>query len=146
MARFSARVGTWWRWGQRQWELRTLEAGAASTLIDLAVLISLVQLAHLNPVPAAASGVAVGATVNFILSRRWAFTDSKGRLSGQIVRYFLGMAVAISIHASLVYLLTDRWGVYYVIAKLTADLLVFGLGNMFLLRVVVFPRMRRRSA
>ncbi|HUB08916.1 MAG TPA: GtrA family protein [Myxococcales bacterium] len=146
MTSFHRAVEAAWRWAQRYWALRTLEAGAASTLVDVAVLISLVRLAHLDPVPAAASGVAAGATVNFILSRRYAFRDSRGKLSTELWRYVLGMAVAIAIHASLVYALADRLHVYYVAAKLIADVLVFGLGNLFLLRVIVFPRFHRRAA
>ncbi|MHB8420527.1 MAG: GtrA family protein [Myxococcales bacterium] len=140
------RLAALWKWAQRQWALRTLEAGAASTLVDLAVLISLVHLAHLDPVPAAASGVAAGASANFILSRLYAFREDRTRLSRELPRYVLGMGAAIALHASLIYLLADRWHVYYVVAKVIADLLVFGLGNLFLLRVIVFPRLHRREA
>jgi putative flippase GtrA len=114
--------------------------------VDLAVLITLVHLVHLDPVPAAASGVVVGSGVNFFLNRSYTFKESRGNLWGEILRYALGMAVAVMIHASLVYFLADRFHVYYVIAKLIADFLVFGLGNLFLLRVVVFPRWPRKAA
>lgn len=134
-----------WRWAQRFWALRTLESGAASTLIDLATLVTLVRLLHWNPVPAAACGVAVGATTNFILARAYAFGDSHRSLGREIARYVGGMALAVGIHASLVYFLADRLHVYYVLAKLVADVLVFGVGNLFLFRMVVFPKLRRAA-
>lgn len=125
---------------QKRWALRSLAIGAISTAVDLAVLISLVRFAHLDPVPAAASGVAVGATANFVLNRRLVFPDSQGPWGGQALRYTFATLAAMAVHATVVFFLADEWGLNYVAAKLIADVLVFAVGNLAILRLVVFPK------
>ncbi len=49
-------------------------------------------------------------------------------------------------HAGLVHILTNKLGVFYVFSKLIADVLVFTVVNMFLLRFIVFPKNRRHHA
>ncbi len=119
------------------WAVRTMLVGGFATAADLTVLVLLVQAAHLDPVPAAACGVATGATINFFVNRSFSFHD-RGDWKREGVRFALSTGAAMGVHAGVVYLLADRWRVNYVLAKLTADVLVFLFGNLALLRLVVF--------
>ncbi len=124
------------------WALRTLAVGALASGADLTVLITLVQFAHFDPVPAAVCGVATGATINFFVNKRFSFRD-EGDTRREAVRFALSTGAATGVHAGVVYLLADRWHVSYVLAKLCADVLVFFFGNLAVLRLVVFPPPRR---
>jgi hypothetical protein len=48
------------------------------------------------------------------------------------------MAVAIAVHASLMYVFTAKLGIYFLIAKVIDDLPVFALGNLAVMRLYVF--------
>ena len=120
------------------WAVRSLLIGAIATACDLGTLVFLVQLLEFDPVPAAALGVAVGATVNFVLNRRLAFKEKGGKLGPQLFKYALTIGAEMSVHATVVFFLSDEWGLNYVLAKLTADVLVFLGANLAALRWFVF--------
>ena len=61
-------------------------------------------------------------------------------MAPQLLRFAATVSVGIALHASLVHVLADLFFVPVVLAKLVADLAVFGLGQLFLLRYVVFPK------
>jgi len=124
----------------RHWAGLSTLFGSVSTVFDLAVVIALVQLLHYNPAVAAPIGVFVGSAVNFTLNRLFAFRDSRGHVVAQAMRYLLATIIAAAVHAGVVYLLTDRFHVYYVISKFAADILVFTGGNLLLFRYLVFPK------
>ena len=138
------RIARTWRTVAGSWAVRSIAVGGLATAADLTVLIALVQFAHFDPVPAAVCGVATGATINFFVNRRFAFRD-RGDVRREAARYVLATGAAMVVHASVVYVLADRWHVSYVIAKLCADVLVFFFGNLALLRLIVFPAPRRTT-
>ena len=140
MTALRKRLGRLVRSARRSWVFRTLAVGALSTGCDLTVLISLVRWGGLDPVPAAVCGVGVGSAVNFFVNRAFSFKDSEGRMGGQALRYVLATGAAMSVHATVIFFLSDEWGLNYVLAKLLADVLVFAVGNLAILRLVVFPR------
>ncbi len=124
----------------RSWVSISLAASFIATFFDLAVVIALVQLRHFNAAAAAPLGVVVGATVNFAINKIWSFKDSIGRLHHQYLRFLGGTAIAAAAHAAFVHVFTNLLGVNYVISKIIADLLVFTVGNLVILRLVVFPK------
>ncbi|HVE83758.1 MAG TPA: GtrA family protein [Myxococcales bacterium] len=122
------------------WATRSLAMGAIATTLDVVTLLVAVKLLHWpNPVGAMA-GVVVGGTFTFIANRLVAFTDARGTLRAQLVKFVLSTGSAMVVHAGLVYALADRLGVPVVAAKLAADVAVFSVGQMLMLRYVVFPR------
>jgi putative flippase GtrA len=124
----------------RHWAGLSTILGSVSTVFDLGLVILLVQVFHFNPAAAAPIGVFFGSSVNFTLNRLFAFRDSRGHVALQAMRYFIGTVVAASVHAGVVYLLTNRLHLYYVLSKFVADILVFTGGNLLLFRYLVFPK------
>jgi len=124
----------------RHWAGLTTLFGSFSTVFDLGLVILLVQVFHFNPAAAAPIGVFLGSSVHFTLNRLFAFRDSRGHVVAQAMRYLAGTIIAAGVHAGVVYVLTDRWHVYYVISKFIADILVFTGGNLLLFRFLVFPK------
>jgi putative flippase GtrA len=123
----------------RGWATRSLAVGAVATLVDVCVLLVCVRIFRFPNPLGAAVGVTVGSTVAFFGNRIFAFSDSEPEMGPQLVRFAATISVGIVLHASLVHVLADLFAVPVVLAKLIADLAVFGLGQLFLLRYVVFP-------
>lgn len=124
----------------RSWATRSLAVGGVATALDVLTLLACVKLARLPTPLAAMCGVVVGAVWAFFANRRFAFQDSAGRLGPQALRYGVATGVAMLVHAALVGWLADRVGVPVVLAKLGADVAVFTVGQLLLLRYVVFPK------
>ncbi len=145
------RLSAVWARLTRGWATRSLAVGAVATLVDVCVLLVCVRLLGFPNPLGAAVGVTVGSTVAFFGNRIFAFGDAEPQMAPQVVRFVAATSVGIALHASLVHVLADLFTVPVVLAKLIADLAVFGLGQLFLLRYVVFPEAReprwlRRSA
>src|SRR5262249_22190031 len=111
-----------------------------ATLVDVTTLVLCVRLLKLpNPV-GAMCGVTVGAIFTFFANRHFAFRDHKPKLAPQALKFSVATFAAMMVHASLVWLLADHYGVPVVLAKLAADVLVFSVGQLLLLRYLVFPK------
>lgn len=124
------------------WATRSLAMGGIAAALDIATLLVAVKLfGWPNPVGAMA-GVVVGGTFAFVANRKVAFTDARGTLRAQLVKFVLSTSGAMVVHAALIYALADRLGLPVIAAKLIADVLVFSVGQMLMLRYVVFPRER----
>ena len=128
------------------WATRSLMVGGFSTLIDVACMVTAVEVLHWPRVLAAMFGVAIGATVGFMLNKYFAFRDHDAKLAPQAARYVLATGTAMCCHAVFIFVLTSMLGVYYVISKFIADLVVFSGGHMLLMRFLVFPRAAKALA
>jgi putative flippase GtrA len=124
----------------QSWAARSLQVGALATAIDVCVLLTCVRILKLPNPAGAAAGVAVGSTVTFFLNRVFAFRDRHSPMGPQALRFALSTLVAMVIHAGLVYLLANRVGIDVVLAKLAADVMVFSVGQLLVLRFLVFHR------
>jgi putative flippase GtrA len=122
------------------WATRSLAVGAASTLVDLAVLLLMVHAFGWANAPAAMVGVTVGSTFNFFANRHFAFRDHAPELAPQAARFVVATGLAMLVHAGVVHLLADRWALHVVLAKLVADVCVFTFGQLLVLRYFIFPR------
>lgn len=67
---------------------RSLVVGALATLVDVAILTLLVELAHLSPSIANIPALIAGAIVQFIGCRNWVFQASGGNFSQQLAAFF----------------------------------------------------------
>lgn len=122
------------------WATRSLGVGAVATALDVVILLIVVKSFGLpNPVGAAV-GVTFGTIFTFFANKHFAFRDRRPELAPQALKYVATWLPAMAIHATLVGLLADRVHVPVVISKLIADVLVFAVGNLLILRYIVFPR------
>lgn len=116
--------------------------GAIPAAIDWSSLILGVELLGLPKVPCVVSGVLIGATVAFFLNKYFAFRDRSQQIGRQALRYGLVFSVEVTAHAFLVTALIHGAGLHYAAAKIAADVLVFNVVHLAMLRYVVFPRER----
>ncbi len=128
-----------------RWATKSLVIGAVATGIDVGIGTFCAMVLHLPTRVCTAAGLCVGATLNFLAQRRYAFADGDTRLGHTFVRWALVTAAQILVHGQLVTMLRDSLHVPYVPAKMLGDLVVFTGLQLVLLRYVVFPR-RKQSA
>lgn len=122
------------------WATRSLAMGGIATVLDVMVLLACVNLLGLpNPV-GSMIGVTLGATFTFFANRHFAFRDHNPQLAPQAMKFVLATGGSMLIHGGLVWFLADHHGWNVVVAKLVADVLVFTVGQLLLLRYVVFPK------
>ncbi len=127
-------------WAGNSWAVRSTAVGGVATVLDVAVLLVCVKLFHTSNPVGAGIGVFVGAVFTFFANRHFAFRDHHPELGPQALKFAITTGFAIALHMSLVHVMADLWHVPVVLAKLAADLLVFSVGQLLLLRYVVFPK------
>jgi putative flippase GtrA len=134
-----AAILSWAKRAYDSWATRSLAVGAIATALDVCVLLVCVRLLHLSNPEGAMCGVAVGGTFAFFANRHFAFRDHTPELAPQAAKFIAATGGAMLIHAVVVWFLADRLGIPVVIAKLLADVAVFSVGQLLVLRYVVFP-------
>ncbi len=128
------------------WATRSLMVGGLTTIVDLGCVVALVELFECSRVLAAAVGVAVGASLNFLLTKYFAFRDRDPNLAPQALKYAAATVAAMAVHAGFVFAFTHLLGVHYVISKFIADFVVFTCGHLLLVRYVIFAPAAQRLA
>ena len=130
----------WFRRVIDSWATRSLAVGAVATVFDIAVgSLLLFQLGASTRV-AAMVGVVVGATFTFFANRYFAFKEHNPKLTGPAVRFVAVTLVSTLVHGQFVVWLRETVGVPFVAAKMVADVAVFSIGQLLLLRYLVFPK------
>ncbi|MGA9519991.1 MAG: GtrA family protein [Myxococcaceae bacterium] len=124
----------------QSWATRSLAVGAVATGIDILVLLACVDIFGLPNPLGAMVGVLVGSTFTFFANRHFAFRDHNPRLAPQAARFAVFTGLGMLAHAWVVYVFANRMGVPLVLAKLGADVIVFTVGQMLVLRYFVFPK------
>lgn len=130
------------RWAYDHWVSRSLMVGAAATALDIAILLICVKVFGTSNPVGAMVGVVFGSTFTFFANRHFAFRDHKPQLAPQALKFVVTTFAAMLVHAYLVHVLADRMGVPVVIAKMIADVAVFTVGQLLVLRYIVFPKLK----
>lgn len=127
------------RWAWQSWATRSLAMGAIATAIDVLILIACIRWFSMSNPVAAMVGVLFGSTFTFFANKYFAFRDHNPALAPQAAKFVLATAIGMLAHAGFVYVFADRLGVQVVLAKFAADILVFTVGQMLVLRYFIFP-------
>ena len=80
---------------------RSLVAGGAATLADLAVLTFSVAVLHLSPQAANVPALVAGGVVNFFGNRHFAFRAHEGSVERHVLGYTLVEIVALALNGAL---------------------------------------------
>lgn len=144
MSQSSNRFIDWGKKAYQSWATRSLAIGAVATLVDLGVLLLCVRILHFRNPVAAMCGVVTGAVLTFIANRHFAFRDNTPDIAPQALKFVLATGVAMLVHASFVWFFADHLHVPVVVAKLLADIIVFSVGQLLVLRYLVFPQKKAK--
>jgi putative flippase GtrA len=120
-----------------RWATRSLGVGAVAAACDWSTAGTLL-FSHAPTRLATMAGATLGATVNYLGNRFFAFQDIDRHSNSSLWRYAAVIAVLIAIHGQAVVWLTEA-GLPFPGAKLAADVTIFNVGQLVLLRRFVFP-------
>ena len=110
------------------------------TLLDFTTMSVLVQRLGTSAVLGTVVGAAVGGVTNFILGRRWIFAATQGTASHQAARYLAVSGASLALNATGEYLLHDRLGLQFQVARALVAALVSVAWNFPMHRFFVFPQ------
>ncbi len=119
--------------------VRNAIASAAATAVDFAAVVAMVELASLQPATATLFGCALGAVVNFVVNRFWAFETTRPMLP-MAARYAFVSASSAGLNAGLLSLLLMLPTAGYAIIWWVVRGVVYLLWNFPLHRDYVFSR------
>jgi putative flippase GtrA len=128
------------------WATRSLAIGALATVIDLSIGLACLHLLGQSTRVGAMAGVAVGAAFTFFANRHFAFKEHNPKLAKPAFKFLVVTALAMVVHGQFVVLMRDYAGIPFVVSKVIADLAVFSVGQLFVLRYLVFPRAKPSDA
>jgi len=116
------------------------QAGAiVVTALDFATMSALVQLVHTSAVFGTVVGAALGGVTNFILGRKWIFSARAEAASHQALRYTFVSGFSLVLNAAGEYVLHDRLGLQFQVARAMIAALVSVAWNFPMHRYFVFP-------
>lgn len=100
--------------------------GGVAFAIDLGLLFLLTEYVHLHYLLSATFSFLIGLFVNYVLSTRWIFRNSKikNRRTEFILFSLIGV-IGLGLNTILLFLFTDLIGLYYMFSKLITAILVY---------------------
>jgi putative flippase GtrA len=110
--------------------------GAIGTLVHYVILILLVEKSGADAVLASSAGAVAGAFVNYFLNYYFTF-QSKRRHTQAIVQFYAVAGTGFILNATLMWLIAELLGVYYLLAQLVTTGIVL-LWNFWLNRIWTF--------
>jgi len=115
--------------------------GGISSLIDLAVLITLVEFFGVPVLPASGVGVLVASINGYILNRVLTFKNKSQKIAGQYIAYLLVSLVGLLLTLLCMHIFIEYVHLHYIIAKLITIVLVtswnFTVNHLFVFKEVV---------
>jgi putative flippase GtrA len=118
-------------------------ASIVTTAIDFLTMTLAVELLGLSPVVATVAGATVGALTNFQLGRRWIYeAHAHDTAASQGVRYAVVSGASCGLNALGEYLLFNKLGLYYLLARAIVAVTVSLGWNFPMQRYFVFSRRR----
>jgi putative flippase GtrA len=117
------------------------QAGAVvATVIDFAIMSALVELLGASAVLGTVVGAATGGVTNFLLGRRWIFRAGTGAATDQATRYVAVSVTSLFLNAAGEYLLADRLGLQFQLARAIVAVVVSVAWNFPMHRYFVFAK------
>ena len=93
-----------------------------ATLVDFSVLVSLTELGGVHYLTSAAVGYVTGMLVHYALNKRHTFKNKSRRYALQLGVHALVATTGLALHQSLLFLLVERAGWWYVWGKVASTL------------------------
>ena len=83
-------------------------------------------------------GTVSGGLLSFSLNRRWVFKQTEQERKRQFMRFVLIWSASLLLNTAGVYLLTEVFGIYYIVSKLITAVMVGVFFNYYFQNVFVF--------
>lgn len=118
--------------------IKAQAASIVGSLADFFITILLTEVFHCWYITGNIAGNIVGAIMQFILCRSWAFNAADKQAIPQIVKFAIVWVGSIILSAIGVYIFTARLGFYYLLSKIIISILLGVTYNYFLQKRFVF--------
>ena len=110
----------------------------AAFVVDFSGLVFLKEVFHVHYLIAGTISFICGVLINFMLSTRWIFTNSRLKNKNHEFGAVLLIASAgLALNDLILWLLTSRFGIFYIYSKLFATALIF-FWNFFVRRRLLY--------
>ncbi|MBR5536103.1 MAG: GtrA family protein [Clostridia bacterium] len=114
--------------------------GGWATVADWGILYILTELANVHYLISGVASFVTGLAVNFILSKKFVFSAEENTHSSstEFIVYAIIGIIGLIMTEAIMYILTDKLGIYFMIPKIVATAVVFAWN--FLARKIVLYR------
>jgi dolichol-phosphate mannosyltransferase len=99
-------------------------------VIHLGMLYLLTEYLHMWYIFSAILAFICAVTHNFLMNKYWTFRDTAPYIYAQFVIFFIISCITLGIHLTVLYVLTEYLGLWYMLAQCIAILI--GLSNNYL--------------
>lgn len=120
---------------------RYIIVGGLAFGIDYVTLFVLTEFVHIYYLLSAAISFGLGLTVNYILSMRWVFQSEQKNTISEFVIFGLIGVVGLGMNQFVIWFLTERIRIYYMISKLFSTAIVL-LWNFLARRRLMMKRVK----
>ncbi len=98
--------------------------GLLGTGLDFSILYTLVEYGHLYYLVAALISIGIVLWISFTLNKFWTFRNKEPQYFRQLSKYILSHAIGQVINFTIMILLVELFGVWYIMAKVFATIVV----------------------
>lgn len=117
---------------------RSQFASIVATAADFLVTAFFTEVFKIWYVLSTAFGNLTGAVISFYLGRNWAFNQKEEKYYWQALRYAITSLTSMGLNTGGVYLLTESFGISYMISKAIVAILIGVSFNFLMFRYFVF--------
>ncbi len=119
---------------------RYLIAGGTAFVIDFALLWFCTEKIGVNYLISTLIGYTIGLLVSYLMSILWVFDQRRTQnLFYELGGFTLIGLIGIGLTSLLMWLLTDQWGLYYLLSKILTTIIVF-FWNFAAKKILLFTR------
>ena len=105
--------------------IRFIVVGGIATIIDFVFLYIFKEFLNFNVILANTLSFIISVTYNYIASITWVFDTNKNKNKKiQFILFIIFSIVGLIINNIILYILTDKLNIYYLISKVVATLIV----------------------
>lgn len=117
--------------------IKYIFVGGAAFVADALTLWLLGSIIHY--LAAAAVAFAVGLVVNFVISKRFVFTDNTHNKAAEFIVYAVIGIVGLGLTELIMYLLTDMAGIHFMLSKVVTAAIVL-VWNFSARKIILYRR------
>ena len=112
--------------------------GGAAFLVDYGVLVLLTEVFGMHYLLSATISFILGLVTNYLLSVVWVFNNrTLGNRWAEFTVFAIIGVIGLGLNALIMYVCTDKMGIYYMISKIISTVIVF-FWNFFARKIVLF--------
>lgn len=112
--------------------------GGAAFLVDYGVLVLLTEVFGMHYLLSATISFILGLITNYLLSVVWVFNNrTLGNRWAEFTVFAIIGVIGLGLNALIMYVCTDKMGIYYMISKIISTVIVF-FWNFFARKIVLF--------